>query len=126
MSHRQADFATAFLRSPLPAGLIDVPYPKTPIDTAALLGEPLPDDPKGVTMRRRLLAGAATLALFAAAAAPASADRGPAGSTFPEQPTNVETACNAVLTNTGTGVANMSDGAFAITSGLIADACNLD
>jgi hypothetical protein len=77
-------------------------------------------------MRRRLLAGVATLALMAAAAAPASADRGSPGSTFPEQPGNVENGCNAVLANTGTGVANMSDTAFGITSGLIVDACNLD
>jgi hypothetical protein len=73
-------------------------------------------------MKRRLIAGAAALALFAAAASPASADRGSPGSTFPEQP-NPTAGCAAVLANTGTGLANMSPGAVAITSGLITDAC---
>jgi hypothetical protein len=75
-------------------------------------------------MKRRLIAGAAALALFAATASPASADRGSPGSTFPEQPgANVATGCNAVVANTGTGLANMSDGAFAIANGLVIDAC---
>jgi hypothetical protein len=76
-------------------------------------------------MKRRLVAGAAALALFAATASPALADQGSPGSTFPEQPgTNVATGCGAVLTNTGTAVSNESDVAFAIQSGLIADACS--
>jgi len=75
-------------------------------------------------MKRRLIAGVAALALFAAVASPAAADQGPPGSTFPEQPgTNVATGCAAVLANTGTGEANMSAGATAITTGLIVDAC---
>jgi hypothetical protein len=45
-------------------------------------------------------------------------------STFPEQPNgHVITACIAVDTNAGTGVTNMSDQAFGITSGLFSDAC---
>ena len=85
---------------------------------------PLYDDQKGVTMKRRLIAGAAALALFAAVASPAAADQGPPGSTFPEQPgTNVATGCDAVLANTGTGEANLAAMANAITTGLITDAC---
>ena len=75
-------------------------------------------------MKRRLVAGAAAMALFAAAAAPASADRGSPGSTFPEQPgSNVANACAAIQGNAGNGIANMSDAAFAITEGLFTDAC---
>ena len=75
-------------------------------------------------MKRRLAAGVAALALFATAASPAFADRGSPGSTFPEQPgTNLATGCAAVLANTGTGISNDSDTAFAIQTGLINDAC---
>jgi hypothetical protein len=75
-------------------------------------------------MKRRLIAGAAALALFAAAAAPASADRGSPGSTFPEQPgANVAAGCAAILGGPGQGPINNADIAFAIQSGLIADAC---
>ena len=79
-------------------------------------------------MRRRLVAAAAALGLFAAvAAAPASADPGPPGSTFPEQPGgHVTTACIAVTDHAGTGILNMSDQAFGITSGLFGDACTFD
>ena len=79
-------------------------------------------------MKRRLIAAAAALGLFAAvAAAPASADPGPPGGTFPEQPgDHVITACTAVDTHAGTGVMNMSDQAFGITSGLFSDACTFD
>jgi hypothetical protein len=82
------------------------------------------DDETGVTMKRRLIAGAAALALFATAASPAFADQGSPGSTFPEQPgANPDTGCAAVLANTGTGISNDSDTAFAIQTGLILDAC---
>jgi hypothetical protein len=75
-------------------------------------------------MKRRLVAGAAALALFATAASPAFADRGSPGSTFPEQPgTHVATGCNAILTGPGQGFTNDSDTAFAIQSGLITEAC---
>jgi hypothetical protein len=81
-----------------------------------------------MAMKRRLIAAAAAVGLsVAVAAAPASADPGPPGSTFPEQPNaHVITACDAVNTNAGTGVMNMSDQAFGITSGLFADACTFD
>lgn len=75
-------------------------------------------------MKRRLIAGAAALALFAATASPAFADRGSPGSTFPEKPgTHVATGCNAILANLGTAVSHDSDVAFAIQSGLVTDAC---
>jgi hypothetical protein len=75
-------------------------------------------------MKRRLVAGAAALALFAATASPAFADQGAPGSTFPEQPgTNVATGCDAILANTGTAISHDSDVAFAIQSGLVMDGC---
>jgi hypothetical protein len=75
-------------------------------------------------MKRRLVAGAAALALFATTASPAFADRGAPGSTFPEQPgTNVGTACTAITTGPGQGPTHNSDTAFAIQSGLFTDAC---
>jgi hypothetical protein len=75
-------------------------------------------------MKRRLIVGAAALTLFAAAAGPASADRGSPGSTLPEQPgTNLTNGCDSVLGNVGNGVANMSGTANAIATGLITDAC---
>jgi len=70
------------------------------------------------------LSAALAVAALAVAAAPAGADQGAPGATFPEQPTpHIATGCSAVLANTGTGLANMSPGAVAITSGLITDAC---
>jgi len=75
-------------------------------------------------MKRRLVAGAAPLALFAAVASPASADRGSPGSTYPEQPgTHVASACGAIVANTGTAQANSSPTASAITTGNLIDAC---
>jgi hypothetical protein len=75
-------------------------------------------------MKRRLVAGAAALALFATAASPAFADQGSPGSTYPEQPgTHVATGCSAVVANTGTGLSNGSATAGAIANGLITDAC---
>jgi hypothetical protein len=76
-------------------------------------------------MKRRLVAGAAALALFATAASPAFADQGSPGSTFPEQPgTHVATGCNAILTGPGQGPSRNSDVAFAIQTGLFTDACS--
>jgi len=50
------------------------------------------------------------------------ADPGAPGTTFPEQPGgNVETACQAVLSNPGEGPG--SPVAQAITGGLVEDAC---
>ena len=83
-------------------------------------------------MRRRLIAAAAALGLFAAvAAAPASADRGTPGSTFPEQPAaHLQTACAALATNPGTGGGRLLDivppRAGAILFGNITDACTFN
>jgi hypothetical protein len=75
-------------------------------------------------MKQRMVAAAAALVLFAATASPAFADRGAPGSTFPEQPgTHIAIGCATVLANVVTGATNDSDVAFAIQSGLIADAC---
>lgn len=64
------------------------------------------------------------MALFAAMASPASADRGAPGSTFPEQPgTHNAQGCASILANVGTAVSHESDRAGAILSGLIVDAC---
>jgi hypothetical protein len=76
-------------------------------------------------MKRRIVAAAAALALFATTACPAFADRGAPGSTFPEQPgTHVATGCAAIFGNPGQGVIHNSDVAFAIQSGLFTDACS--
>jgi hypothetical protein len=76
-------------------------------------------------MKRRLIAGAATLAVVAAAAAPASADRGSPGSTFPEAPGgNVGQACASLTTNPGQGPGHMNPStAGNITFDLFTDAC---
>lgn len=76
-------------------------------------------------MKRRLIAGAATLAVVAAAAAPAAADPGSPGSTFPEQPgAHVAQGCASISGNAGQGVLNMSGTAGNITFGLFTDACS--
>ena len=75
-------------------------------------------------MKRRILPILIAGALMAVGAAPALGDAGPPGSTFPEEPgANVGTGCGAVLANTGTGEANMSAEANAITTSIIGDAC---
>jgi hypothetical protein len=62
-------------------------------------------------------------------AAPAFADAGPPGTTFPEQPgSHLQGGCNGVTSNPGTGpggrgMQNMSPTAGQITGGLLADAC---
>jgi hypothetical protein len=62
-------------------------------------------------------------------AAPAMADAGSPGSTFPEQPgTHVSSGCVAIISNPGTGVGgqtseSMSATANAITGGVLTDAC---
>ncbi len=77
-------------------------------------------------MKRHLL----VLAVAAlVGAAPAVADPGAPGSTYPEQPgTHNQAGCAAVTSNPGTGVGgqagqSMSPRAGSITSGLLADAC---
>jgi hypothetical protein len=76
-------------------------------------------------MRRRLIAAVAAAGLFAAVAAPA------ASADFPEQPgTHVQTGCNAVLTNPGTGGGRLTDiippDTNALLSELLTDACTFD
>jgi hypothetical protein len=64
------------------------------------------------------------IAALAVAAAPAGADRGAPGTTFPEQPgAHNLTACSAVLSNPGATTAPVSATAEAITTGLITDVC---
>jgi hypothetical protein len=71
----------------------------------------------------------ASIATFAAVAAlvfaaPAGADQGAPGTTFPEQPPAPVPGCAAVLSNPGTAAgANFSGTASAITAGLVTDAC---
>jgi len=79
-------------------------------------------------MKRLTISALAAFGLMLVSMAPAYADSGSPGSTFPEQPgTNVANACNSVLSNpgTGTGGAASHDSATAasITGGLIVDAC---
>jgi hypothetical protein len=79
-------------------------------------------------MQRLLVTAAAIMAVATAAAGGALADAGPPGTTFPEQPSNVASGCNAVTTNPGSGFGgvsgqNASPTAIAITTGLIVDAC---
>ena len=79
-------------------------------------------------MKRRIVAILVAGALMAVGAAPAFGDAGSPGATFPEQPTNNQTACTAVTTNPGSGVGGAAEGnisptAGAIVGGLITDAC---
>jgi hypothetical protein len=81
-------------------------------------------------MRLGIRLGVATAVVASAlalGAAPALADSGAPGTTFPEQPNgNVATGCTAIATNPGTsmgGHANFSPTAGAITFGLLTDAC---
>jgi hypothetical protein len=70
------------------------------------------------------ISAALAVAALAVAAAPAAADRGAPGTTFPEQPlAHPAAACAAVLSNPGTTTAPLSATAEAITTGLISDAC---
>jgi hypothetical protein len=72
---------------------------------------------------KRISAALAITAL-AIAAAPAGADRGAPGNTFPEQPgAHTAAGCSAVLSNPGATTAPVSATAAAITTSLIADAC---
>ena len=72
----------------------------------------------------RRISAALAVAALAVAAAPATADPGAPGTTFPEQPgAHPSAACSAVLSNPGTMSAPLSATAAAITEGLIADAC---
>jgi hypothetical protein len=73
---------------------------------------------------KRLMMTVASAAVMGIAAAPALADRGVPGTTFPEQPgANVQRGCAAVLSNPGATTAPASPTATAIVTGLIQDAC---
>lgn len=73
---------------------------------------------------KRLMMIVASAAVMGIAAAPALADRGTPGTTFPEQPGgNVQRGCAAVLSNPGVTTAPASTTATAITTGLLQDAC---
>jgi hypothetical protein len=79
-------------------------------------------------MRRRIVAFLCAAVFMGVAASPAFADRGAPGTTFPEQPQNIEAACTAVTTNPGSGAGGaagdvISPTAGAIVGGLITDAC---
>jgi hypothetical protein len=79
-------------------------------------------------LRTRLGVGTAVMAAtLALGAGPALADAGAPGTTFPEQPGDSgATACEAVVTNPGTGMdghAAFSPTALAIVGGVITDAC---
>jgi hypothetical protein len=71
------------------------------------------------------ISAALAVAALAVAAAPATADRGAPGTTFPEQPgAHPAAACSAVLSNPGATTAPLSATAGAITTGLLSDACS--
>ena len=72
----------------------------------------------------RITAIVASVALTALAAGPALADSGAPGTTFPEQPgSHTHTGCAALVSTSGALSAPRSETAFAITNGLIGDAC---
>jgi hypothetical protein len=76
---------------------------------------------------KRITAIVASVALAALAAGPALADSGTPGTTFPEQPGGQpQTACAALVSNSGALSAPRSETAFAITNGLFGDACSGD
>jgi hypothetical protein len=75
---------------------------------------------------KRYIAAAAIAAMVTAA--PAAADRGAPGQTFPEQPPSPAPGCAAVLSNPGTSIGGVAGTHFsaradAITMGLLTDAC---
>jgi hypothetical protein len=79
-------------------------------------------------MKRWILTILASAALMTAGAGQALADAGTPGTTFPEQPGNVQSGCTAVTTNPGSGFGgqsgqNASPTATAITTGILLDAC---
>ena len=73
---------------------------------------------------KHVVSAALAVAAFAVTAAPAGADRGAPGTTFPEQPgTHPSTACAAILSNSGATTAPRSARADAITTANFFDAC---
>ena len=78
----------------------------------------------GMSMKRLTVSSLAAFGLLLVSVAPAFADAGSPGNTFPDQPgTNVATACNSVLTNPAKDLLHDSSTAAAIIGGLIVDAC---
>ena len=70
------------------------------------------------------ISAALAVAAIAVSAAPAAADRGAPGSTFPEQPgDNVQGGCAAILASPAQGLANRAPVANTITLALFNDAC---
>jgi hypothetical protein len=77
-----------------------------------------------MSMKRLTVSSLAAFGLLLVSVAPAFADAGSPGNTFPDQPgTNVATACNSVLTNPAKDLLHDSSTAAAIIGGLIVDAC---
>ena len=73
---------------------------------------------------QRLATLSTTAALAAAFAGSASAAPATPGTTFPEQPgTHTQSACTALLFNSGALTAPRSETAFAITNAVLVDAC---
>ena len=73
---------------------------------------------------KRITTVVASVAIAALAASPALADPGTPGTTFPEQPgTQPQTACAALVSNSSALSAPRSQTAFAITNGVLGDAC---
>jgi hypothetical protein len=73
---------------------------------------------------KRIMTVGLSIAMLAVTAAPALADPGAPGTTFPEQPgSNPEAGCAALVSNRGALSAPRSPTAFAITNGLFGDAC---
>lgn len=73
---------------------------------------------------KRVVSAAFAVAALAVTSAPAGADRGAPGTTFPEQPgTHPSTACFAVDSNPGATTAPRSARAAAISTGVFVDAC---
>ena len=73
---------------------------------------------------KRITTMVASVAIATLAASPALADPGAPGTTFPEQPgSHPQTACAALVSNSSALSAPRSQTAFAITNGVLGDAC---
>jgi len=75
-------------------------------------------------MKRLTVSSLVAIGFLLVSVAPAYADAGSPGGTFPEQPgTNLAAACSSVLSNPARDLSHDSSTAFAIIGGLIVDAC---
>jgi len=73
---------------------------------------------------KRITTVGLSIAMLAVTTAPALADPGAPGTTFPEQPgSQPQTGCAALSLNSGALSAPRAGMAFAITNGLLDDAC---